>query len=201
MSEEAALQSQSTEGIPVVKFTDVRNPLPKLAATPVTTLDGDKTARLGEALRTKLDPDVSASHDEVLRRAAPNTGPEKSADANRNGHVSTEQLNASLRSTRAHDELAMRALRAWYHVRWRPDEDDQVYDFRMRLGEEDTGELDDEQQGDDDEAREAETVSVGESGYEREGPEADLERSREDGVEDHQEDADADADADMEDVM
>ncbi|CAO1629393.1 unnamed protein product [Parajaminaea phylloscopi] len=200
MSEEAALQAQTSEGIPAVKFRDTRNPLPKLAATPVTTMDGDKTARLGEALRTKLDPDVASRQDESIaemakvQRTATQTPLLDVATAGEDGlegSASQSQLRAVLKSIAAHDELALRALRAWYHVRWRPDEDDQTYDFRMRLADDDRGELDDE----DVEGEEGAGTSEGGSGMARDA----------DGADDEEQDAGAGAmddeeDADMEEV-
>lgn len=144
MSDEASLRAQSAEGVPQVNFTDERNPLPKLAAVPVAALDGERAARLGEAFRTKLDPDVSQAHDEVLLAKLGGQGMEDMARRSLD-----EQLSALLKAIRAHDDVAARALRAWYHVRWRPDEDDQTYEFRMRLPEGDRGYLDDDGEGEE----------------------------------------------------
>lgn len=143
MSEEAALRAQSADGIPQIRFTDQRNPLPKLAATPVTILDGDKTARLGEALRKKLDPEITALHEARVDSLRSPGSTEADSGSTQ------EQLREILRAVKAHDDLASRALRTWYHVRWRPDEDDQTYDFRMRLGEDDKGLIDDEDDPED----------------------------------------------------
>ncbi|PWN29964.1 hypothetical protein BDZ90DRAFT_229008 [Jaminaea rosea] len=148
MSEEAALRATTSEGVPPVSFADGRNTLPRLSAVPTTTLDGDKTARLGEALRTKLEPEVQVAHDEAI--AALRSIDTEQTSLGKDANISHADLNAILKAVRAHDEIAARALRAWYHVRWRPDEDDQTYDFRMRLPEGDTGELDDDDEADGD---------------------------------------------------
>lgn len=144
MSDEASLRAQSAEGVPQVNFIDERNPLPELAAVPVAALDGERAARLREAFRTKLDPDVSQAHDEVLLAKLGGQGMEDMARRSLD-----EQLSALLKAIRAHDDVAARALRAWYHVRWRPDEDDQTYEFRMRLPEGDRGYLDDDGEGEE----------------------------------------------------
>ncbi|CAO1621036.1 unnamed protein product [Sympodiomycopsis kandeliae] len=119
--------------LPRVRYTDEKNALPKLAATPIHALQGDKAARLGEALRTKLDPDVEAKYGEALEQDA----------------ATSADLSQTLAAVAHHDQLALRALRTWHHVRWRPDEAGQTYDFRMRLPDDDDGVLDDEEEGGD----------------------------------------------------
>lgn len=167
MSQEAALRANTSEGIPEVKFTDERNALPRLAATPTVTLDGEKIGRLGEALRSKLEPEILGAYEEAIAALRRQEGENENGDGaaaaaalGKEGAITHEDLNAILKAVKAHDEIANRALRAWYHVRWRPDEEDQTYDFRMRLPEGDTGEL-----GDDDDGEEAE----GEGGVENDG--------------------------------
>lgn len=123
--------------LPRVKYTDAKNSLPRLAAAPVKPMQGDRAARLGEALRTKLDPDVEAAVSESKQSSATDDPSAALADA--------------LRAVSQHDDLSMRALRTWYHVRWRPDEMGQTYDFKMRLGADDDGELDDDEDGAGDE--------------------------------------------------
>lgn len=135
-------QANVLSSIPKVNYTDEKNTLLRLSATPFHTMQGDRAARLGEALRTKLDPDVEAT----LRDSQLST---QQARGEQEDDDSAALANA-LHTTARHDELSLRALRTWYHVRWRPDELGQTYDFRMRLGDDDEGFLDD-----DDEAPEA----------------------------------------------
>lgn len=197
MSQEAALRANTSEGIPEVKFTDERNALPRLAATPTVTLDGEKIGRLGEALRSKLEPEILGAYEEAIAALRRQEGENENGDGaaaaaalGKEGAITHEDLNAILKAVKAHDEIANRALRAWYHVRWRPDEEDQTYDFRMRLPEGDTGELDDDEDGEEEEA-------LGEEGGGEAG-QGEGEEAAEDGEGDAE--ADQDDDEDMEEV-
>lgn len=151
---EAGAGAEAEGSVPRVRYTNSRNPLPRLVAVPVIPLEAsaDKVGRLGEALRTKLDPDVAQSHSEAveqddLARALPEV-----TQVGANGQQEEEgdaRLRQVLQTLQDHDHFARRALRAWHHVRWRPDEDGQTYDFKMRLGDEDAGEVDAEDEADE----------------------------------------------------
>ncbi|PWN23176.1 hypothetical protein BCV69DRAFT_280786 [Microstroma glucosiphilum] len=141
-------ETEAEGSVPRVRYTDPRNPLPHLVAVPVVPLEAsaDKTGRLGEALRTKLDPYVAQSHSEAvehdeLARAVPEAM-QGGASGQQEEEAGDARLRQILQTLQDHDHFARRALRAWHHVRWRPDEDGQTYDFKMRLGDEDAGEVD-----------------------------------------------------------
>lgn len=133
MQEEPDEDEKVIASLPRVKYTDEKNLLPRLAATPIHALQGDKAARLGEALRTKLDPDVEATL-------------QHETDEQEEEQEPTAALSKALGAVSQHDNVSMRALRTWYHVRWRPDDLGQTYDFRMRLGDDDDGLLDEDEQ-------------------------------------------------------
>lgn len=179
--------------IPDVHYTDrQRNTLPNLAVVPVVPVDGEKTARLGEALRTKLDPQVTQSQDELLGaypldldESKPDSSvsltPEEAEEA------AVRKLTRLLAAKKVHDQFSKRALRSWHHVRWRPDEAGDAYDFKMRLGADDTGEADDEGEDETLEADEEVTQEVAD-GVGDDGPEAVEAEKEEAGEEDDDED-------------
>lgn len=159
----------TAEGLPLVRYADPTNLLPRLAVHPIMPLDVERSAALGNLLRTRLEPDAEAAAAAIWQAWQARHA---YAGQNDEGEVDAEQRARALlaiarREEAEHDEVCGAALRSWYHLKEQPDEEGERYDWKLRIAPEELADLEEEEDeemeevGDAKGAQQSESVALG----------------------------------------
>ncbi|EST04995.1 hypothetical protein PSEUBRA_005798 [Kalmanozyma brasiliensis GHG001] len=134
----------TADGLPELSFYDRNNPLPLLLAHPVLPIPDENINFLGALLRTAPEADILKEESALIESYDASTLDHHQADVG-------AQLDRIQDDISQHDNLSLRALRIWYHLRNAPDDEGNVLNLRERLPVADDGDVDeDEEDGSDD---------------------------------------------------